>query len=493
MAKHKSRDDKQLKNFFEETVTKNMMHLADEKYKELTQYGERSLTVFRRVPYQMVDMGDSFYFVEIPGFVSDDPDALDLNAVYDFEKLRENKPRHKKQFTIRKRDIVEAEIGGRYSGYFNRLCGYLTLSYRKGARLKCLAFYLPGENNQFAVKNFLDGIEVTIHASEKLCKGRKGLLLDKNEETVMGALLKFFNHKGRMLNIMNWLLAAVSVLLVVWSAVFDFPQENVMMGVAALLPLAVYLNYIRYNGLLGLLLTGLKRETVYHKSKPACFGKIVVPSVALLMSEIVRFSELASFRQYVILGFGIGLVLAGLYDTFVPLVAGKEWLRRGLVCGAMCIFYAFMAVIPVNRLSVTTIDSRVMDYPASFGHEERSRGETFHYCGVIMADGTYTFYISPQEYEKLERHELSAQVDECSGLLQLHYYEFHLVEASEEAKRHSAFLENLPKLPSNPTPGQLLEYQRQKQAILERLQELVSESNLLVSGTDLDGEEGASR
>lgn len=480
--------EKQLRKILSDAMSQKMIREADEKFRQRTEHGTRSLTVFQKIPYQMIDRGDSFYFVEIPGFVSDDTHVFDPNVICNFDALEEENLRWRKKFTIKKSDIVEAEIGGRFIGYFNRLCGYLSISYMKGARLKRLAFYLPGLNNQFELKKFLGDINVTINPSEKLCRGLKGRLLDRGEDTVIGALIKFFNKKSRLINLVNWLLAVASVVLIVLSAVFDFSRANVMMGIAALLPLVIYGNYIRWNGLLGLLLTGIRRKkNDYHKRKPACFGKIIVPTVALLMTEVVQFSELVSFRQYVLLGLGIGLALAAVYDAFVPLLIGREWRRRGMVCGAMCLFYAFMAVLPVNRLWVKQVDSRVIDYPDSYGYEEQSRGETFHYCRVNTNDkATYTFYISPQDYEKLERHELSAQVNQYTGLLQLKYYEFELVEASEGAKGHSAFLDGLPRLPMNPTPEQLLEYQRKKQAIMERLQELAGESNLLVSGTDLE-------
>lgn len=483
----KSKSDKLTERAMKDAAIRNMMKSADEKFKQCIEYGERSMIVFRKIPYQMIDRGDSFYFVEIPGYVSDDTDVLDPNVICNFDAMGEESWRRRKKFTIRKSDIIEAEMGGRFMGYFNRLCGYVSISYMKGARLKRLAFYLPGVNNPFELKKFFGDINVTINSSEARCKGLKGRFLDKCEDTVIGALLKFFNKKSRLINLVNWLLAVASVLLIVLSVACDFSRKNVMMGVAALLPLGIYLNYIRYNGLLGLLLTGMRRKTGYHKRKPACFGKIIVPTVALLMTEVVQLSELVSFRQYVLLGLGLGLALAALYDTFVPLLIAKEWWRRGLVGGAMCLFYAFMAVLPVNWLWVKQVDTRVIDYPGSYGYGQQSRGETFHYCKVKTNDkATYTFYISPQDYEKLERHELSAQVDEFSGLLQLHYYEFELVEASEAAKRHSSFLDGLPSLPMNPTPHQLLEYQRKKQAILERLQELAGESKLLVSGTDLE-------
>lgn len=478
--------DKKPESFFRVSVTHEMMQKADEKYRELTEHGEKCLTVFREIPYQMVDMGDSFYFVEMPGYISNDPNALDPAAVYNFNALAQRKPLFRRQFAIAKSDIVSAEIGGRYSGYFNRLCGYLLLTYRQGKRVKKQYFYLPGVNNQFAVRDFLSGIEVTVNPTEEMPRGGKRRFLDRNEESTIGALLKYFNKKGSAINIGNGLLSIFSLALILVNVVLDLPYRDVMRGVAALLPLVIYLRFLRYRHLLSLLVTGFRRKSPYHKLKPECFGKIAVPTVALLMTEVLEFGMLVSVKRYMFMGFTLGFVLTLLYDFFVQ-QRKKAQIGLGIVCAAMCFFYAFMAILPVNRLWVRQTDSRVMDYPVSRATEEVSQGETFHYCDVHMAEGNYRFYISDEDYGRLAAHELSARADKYSGLLGISYYEFELVQASEEAKRHSAFLESFPSVPKlgeHATAEDWEKYRRQSQELLEKLTELAEKNGLLVSDTD---------
>ncbi len=474
-----NQSDKKLEQMLHASATYELMRKADEKYRELTEHGEKCLTVFWKVPYQMVDMGDSFCFVEIPGYISNDPNALDPAAVYNFDALAQRKPLLRRQFAIPKSDIVSAEIGGRYAGYFNRLCGYLLLTYRQGKRVKKQYVYLPGVNNQFAVRAFLSGIEVTVNPTEKMPRGGKRRFLDINEESTIGALLKYFNKKGRAINIGNWLLSLFALGLILVNAVFDLPYRDAVRGVAALLPLVIYVRFLRYRHLLSLFVTGFRRKSAYHKLKPACFGKIAVPTVALLLTEVLEFGMLVSVKRYMFLGFALGFVLTLLYDFFVQ--RGKrEQIGLGIVCAAMCFFYAFMAILPVNRLWIRQTDSRVMDYPASRAAEEVSQGETFHYCDVHMAEGNYCFYISDEDYDRLAAHELSARADKYSGLLGISYYEWELVEASEEAKRHSAFLESFPSVPKlgeHATAEDWEKYRRQSQELLEKLTELVSNTD----------------
>lgn len=480
----KNKMEKQLEQLVKDALTQNMICSADDKFKQLTEHGERSITVFRRIPYQMVDMGDSFYFVELNGFYGDNPDELDLNAVYNFDALKEKKPKHKKQFSIKKCDILDVEIGGKFSGYFQRQCGCLTITFLKGNRMTTQTFYLPGENNQFAVKKFLGDVDVKINPSEEVNRRAKGRFLDKNEKTVIGALVNFFNKKGRAINLFNWLLSAASFLLVLFHAIFDAPYQSVTRGIAALLPLVIYLNYIRYNGILRLVSSG-KTAKPYHKTNAECFIKVILPTVATLMAEIDYLGTLVSFQSYFILGMMISLLLTTLFDWFVPR-NGSEWVKRGLICCAMCFFYVFTAMNFVNRMVPTLISSEVLDYPSSFGYESQSDSSPAYYGKVLLIHDERQFRISREEYERLEHHELSVQVDQCVGLLGLKYYDFTLVEASEEAQRNSAYLESLPKLPPNPTAEDMEEYQRRSRERLEQLMALAEESNLLVSDTDVD-------
>lgn len=483
--KKKSKSDKMLEGLLKDALTKNMINSADEKFRELTEHCHRSLTVFRRIPYQMVDMGDKFLFVEINGFFGDVPDEIDLNAVYNFDALKDKKTWHKKKFSIDKCDITDVEIGGKFCGYFDRLCGYITISYTRGARLKKITFYMPGQNNQFAVKKFLGNIDVNINPSDYYPKEGKGRFLDKGEETIVGALVKFFNKKGMTINIVNWILSAASFLLIFFNSVLDTGYKYTMLGVAALLPLIIYLNYIKYNGIIRLLWSGGKTKTVYHKTRAECFIKIMLPTICLFLADTNNFGTMIFFKNYFILGFIFSNILMCLFDFCVPR-DGSNYLKRGLVCGAMCLFYVFTSISHVNRIYTTRISSEVLNYPDILGYKSDSVGGLSYYCKVIMIQDECNFRISEEEYEQLENHELSTQVDLYSGILGLKYYDFKLVEASEEARLHSAYIESLPKFPPSSTHEDMHSY---SQSILDALNGIVrsdEKHSELVSSTDME-------
>ena len=483
--KKKNKTDKQLELMVRDTLTQNMIHSADEKFRELTEHAERSLTVFRRIPYQMIDMGDRFLFVEISGFCGDQPDDMDLNAVYNFDMPEHEMCAHKRHFSIDKCDIVSAEIGGEFSGYFDRLCGYLTVSYMNGSRLKKLTFYIIGENNQFAVKKFLGNTGVKINPSKCYPKGCKGRFLDKSEETVIGALVKFFNKKGRVINVINWILTAVSLLMVFCGIVFKCQHKQLIFGIAALLPLVIYLNYVRYNGILRLLWFGGTAKTVYHKSRAGCFIKMILPTICLFLESANNFGTMISFKNYFILGLIISFILMCLFDFCVS-KKGVDYFKRVAICGMICLFYVFTSINHINRIYTSQISSEVLDFPSSFGYESKLGNYSSYYCKVLMTDEEYNFRISEEEYKRLENRELSARADMYSGILGLKYYDFSLVETSDEAKQHSDYIESLPMLPPSPTAEDMEEYNQKVQEALERMKQLLEKSNSLVSNTDTD-------
>ncbi|MBQ5544548.1 MAG: hypothetical protein IIU00_02640 [Clostridia bacterium] len=423
MAKKEKADDR---------MQQRIMAEVDKKFREMTQHGEKSLTVFRGGVYQMADIGDSYCFVEVPGYLSEDCGAIDPAAVYHFEKLAEmvakNPPLHRKWYLIRKADIVGAEIGGRYSGFFDRQCGYLRLTYHNGNRLCRKLFYLPGVNNQFMVRDFLGDIPVTIASDERTPRGGKGRFLDRDEPSTLGAVLRYFNRKTVSLNRGNWLLSMLSLLLTVVGAIVRLPYGELLRGAAALMPLVIYLRYLRHRHLLSLLVTGMVRQSSYGQLRPGCFGKIAIPTVALLMTEVLEFGRLASFRRYAWLAFATGFILTLLYDFLIQ-HSSKERVAKGIICAAMCFFYGAMVILPLNGMRVTRVDSRVLDFPASRAVEEVSQGQMFHYCDVHMTDGDYRIYITDENYERLKKHELSARADKYKGLLGIEYYELTLVEA----------------------------------------------------------------
>lgn len=434
-----------------QAITEQSMRFADEKYRELTEDGERCLTVFRGAPYQMIDGGDRFLFVEMTGYFTDEAGTIDPNAVYNFDALRERMPLFRRHFTVEKSNILSAEIGGWFSGYFDRQCGWLRLYLLKG---KTVALYLPGVSNPFTVKRFLGDIAVTIRNDETEPKELRGRGLDKNEPTAIGALMKYFGGACRRLNAVNWLLAALSVALTACGNLLELPFGNLLAGIGALLPLAVFANFLRRRALLSLLVTGIRRKSPYDKIKPEVFSKIVLPSLAMLFANVLPLGFLTEAGTYLGRGFALSMVLLLLCDFFIPRsrkaqrtpedrAARQNEVLRRLVAAAMCCFYGFMAVIPVNAMAARQIESRVLHYPDSFGYETHDQGNTFRYCGVRTPDGEYRFYVEREEYEKLRAHELSVTAEKFRGLMGIEYYTFRLTETDGEAKKEAEHLDAL--------------------------------------------------
>lgn len=462
--------------------------------KDILQYGSDSLVVFLDRPYQMFDKGHFFYLKEIPGFVSDD-DVI--SATY-FIPEDDSEERHRLDFstrfyktrTIAKDKIVGAEIGGAVKDYFTLVGGTLTLRVRKdiGSGTRQLTFYLPGEVNQFVARDFLgmDNISFTASPAANASQRKSIRGMDLTEPNLFNALTAYFERRGRRINRVNWLLMLLSLALIFAAACTDIPYGHLIRGIAALLPLLIYFIYLRYSGLIRLIVTDSLKQSM-RKLRAECFPKIVIPSIALLLSELGEFGAYRSILAYEVWGIAIAVILGTLFEICVPKI-GDHYRRQRIICVVMCLFYAFTAINAVNRaISFVTLD-KVYNYPDSMGHAANVAGTTVYTCDMNVRDfsGIQKFPVSQEEYEGLKRYELSARVTQYRGLLGLQWLHCETVEASEAAKQHAAYLEAIDRItdPSfsrdarEEALSRLLPENREKYLdLLERLQGNVSPSD----------------
>lgn len=380
--------------------TNNLIRAVDLKFKEFISYGKNSLVVFRNVPYQMFNYRYGFYLVEIPGFFGDDTKKCDVSAINVVDKLPEKLPKLRKKIYIKKSDIISAEICGNVKDYFVLVCGNITFSIRKKFGVKKMTFELPGEVNQFVVRDFLDGIEnIVIKNSDGGDVHSSIFGPDRNEHTTIGALIKFFNKKGRAINIINWILAILSIVLVFAGSSPYNEYGNLIKGIAAVLPLVIYIIYLKYNGLLRFISFGGRAKSPYEKSHAECFIKITLPMIFVLLSETYQFKVICSMYEYANLSLLIALCMVILFAVFT-----YGWRLRKMtlfVCIAMCIFYSFAAVNAVNMAFGGELVETYNEEIIYKGVRQNSSGADVYYYVVWIENSRYEFIVDKEEYDSL--------------------------------------------------------------------------------------------
>lgn len=380
----------------------DLIRKFDFYFKDYIGFGKRSLVAFRKLPYQIINSEDYFYFFEIPGFIGDDMNLLDVNGIVNLGNNLNLFHIIKKRFKIKKSNIISVEIGGNIKDYFDLICGYITITVRGRFGNKKLTFELPGEVNRFVVKDFFGEVENIIIKTSKDEKIRSGLfVLDKNETIVLGALIKFFNKKGKIINAINWILSALSVILVFVGSSPNNEYGSLIKGIAAILPLIIYIIYIKYNGLLRFV-SQRGKKFPYQKIRAECFVKITLPTIFILFSQTYELKYICEMTDYLLLSMSIAFLMVIFFMFTV-----KCWWHKYLlcICLGMCIFYSFVAVNAVNSIYVGEPIQTYNEEVTYKNVRQNSDGDDVYYYVLWVENKRKEYIVSKEEYDSLNYNE----------------------------------------------------------------------------------------
>lgn len=385
----------------------------DSDFKERIEFGEKSLVVYCKRAYQMIDFGDRFIFAEIRGF-----DGECIDAVYYLKSLSLDSLRGRKKFIIKKSDITKAEIFGTYKDYFTLSGAEIVLHYKKRKREKRVVLRLFGEINQFTVRDFLHDVGDVQFISGKASEMTyaKNAYFHKDEPGVYGSLVTYFNNKCGVISRLMWFLAILSVVLMFIGASQNAPYSDIIKGISTLLPLLIFFLYIKYNRLIYFISSSFgEAQPKYERKRAECYCKIVIPTIFAMLGSVFSFGMIIEMRAYVIASLIFSAVMLALFLIFTS--EYKTRFKLVFICVMVCVIYSFVAVNDFNKIYHVEDGKAYQTVVVNKRERVGGKAGTTYYFSIKLKNGELKeITVKESQYDSVIEGKTTVTVSEYRGI-----------------------------------------------------------------------------